>query len=183
MERLKELRKERGLSQVRLGARAELDPSTVNQLERGVRKPSADTLEKLATALEVDVAELFPKAEAPESESGRPEEDHIQNALLSAAQELESRAGEDAPDATAEREEIMQWVSEVLGSIRSIYVMAQALGADEAQPNYWVSNIRRVFELLREKKEGIEDQARYWKIVNENFSSAEQKLDEYATAE
>jgi transcriptional regulator with XRE-family HTH domain len=70
MEKLKRLRLERGLSQVKLGALAEVDPSTVNQVERGVREPSPATLRKLADVLGVSIAELLeeesPLAEAPQ---------------------------------------------------------------------------------------------------------------------
>jgi transcriptional regulator with XRE-family HTH domain len=47
------------LSQVKLAARADIDPSTMNQIERGVREPSASTLRKLAAALDVSIADLL----------------------------------------------------------------------------------------------------------------------------
>jgi transcriptional regulator with XRE-family HTH domain len=69
MEMLRRLRTERGLSQAKLAARAELDPSTVNQIERGAREASPATLRKLADALNVSIADLLedpsPKAQAP----------------------------------------------------------------------------------------------------------------------
>ena len=70
METLRRLRTERGLSQARLAARAELDPSTVNQIERGAREASPATLHKLADALDVGLYELLegepsPKAPGP----------------------------------------------------------------------------------------------------------------------
>src|SRR5215211_869134 len=69
METLRRLRTERGLSQARLAARAELDPSTVNQIERGAREASPATLRKLADTLNVSIADLLedpsPKAQAP----------------------------------------------------------------------------------------------------------------------
>lgn len=77
MERLKQLRVEKGLSQARLAARAELDPSTVNQIERGAREASLGALRKLADALGVSLYELLeeeaPKAPAPppDTEQGR----------------------------------------------------------------------------------------------------------------
>jgi transcriptional regulator with XRE-family HTH domain len=58
------------LSQARLAARAELDPSTVNQIERGAREASPATLRKLADALDVSLADLLeesPKGSAPPS--------------------------------------------------------------------------------------------------------------------
>ena len=70
MEQLKRLREERGLSQVKLAARADLNPATVNQIERGARNASPGTLRKLADALGVSLVDLiegnYPKAPAPQ---------------------------------------------------------------------------------------------------------------------
>ena len=70
MEQLKRLREERGLSQVKLAARADLNPATVNQIERGARNASPGTLLKLAEALGVSLADLIegnlPKAQTPQ---------------------------------------------------------------------------------------------------------------------
>ena len=70
MEQLKRLREERGLSQVKLAARADLNPATVNQIERGARNASPGTLLKLAEALGVSLVDLiegnFPKGQAPQ---------------------------------------------------------------------------------------------------------------------
>jgi transcriptional regulator with XRE-family HTH domain len=65
MEELKRLRKGRGLSQAKLAALADLDPSTVSQIETGARQANTRTLERLAGALGAEVADLFPKAQAP----------------------------------------------------------------------------------------------------------------------
>jgi transcriptional regulator with XRE-family HTH domain len=69
MEQLKRLRENRGLSQVKLAARADLNPATVNQIERGMRDASPGTLRKLADALDVSLYELMeeeaPKVQAP----------------------------------------------------------------------------------------------------------------------
>lgn len=71
MDQVRRIRLERGLSQARLAALAELDPSTVNMVERGRHAPTGRTLEKLANALGVSVGALFeesalPLAEAPQ---------------------------------------------------------------------------------------------------------------------
>src|SRR5215203_3986837 len=70
MEQLKRLREERGLSQVKLAAKADLNPATVNQIERGARNASPGTLRKLAEALGVSLVDLiegnYPKAPAPQ---------------------------------------------------------------------------------------------------------------------
>jgi transcriptional regulator with XRE-family HTH domain len=64
MEELRRLRREKKLSQAKLAALADLDPSTVNQLETGTRRANMRTLEKLAGVLGVDVGDLFPKVQA-----------------------------------------------------------------------------------------------------------------------
>ena len=58
-KRLKELRLEAGLSQVRLAWAADITPAFVGQLERNMNSPTAKTLEKLAGALNLSVAEIF----------------------------------------------------------------------------------------------------------------------------
>ncbi len=65
MEELRRLRREKKLSQAKLAALADLDPSTVNQLETGTRRANMRTLEKLAGVLDVEVADFFPKDQAP----------------------------------------------------------------------------------------------------------------------
>ncbi len=62
MDQLKRLRTEKGLSQAKLAALADIDPSTVNQIERGAREASPATLRKLAQALDVSIAELLEDA-------------------------------------------------------------------------------------------------------------------------
>ncbi len=93
MDRLKRLRTEKGLSQARLAARAELDPSTVNQIERGARGASLETLRKLADALEVSLYELMeeeaPKAAAPTYSGRKSPDEFIQAALEAQEQEGE----------------------------------------------------------------------------------------------
>jgi len=65
MEELKRLRKARGLSQAKLAALADLDPSTVSQIETGTRRANTRTLERLAEALGVEVRDLFPLEQVP----------------------------------------------------------------------------------------------------------------------
>jgi transcriptional regulator with XRE-family HTH domain len=65
MERIRELRNERGLTQVKLAVLADMDPATLNRLERGMGNPSLKTLERVAGALDVEVADFFPKVSSP----------------------------------------------------------------------------------------------------------------------
>jgi transcriptional regulator with XRE-family HTH domain len=62
VERIRQLRKERGLSQAKLAVMADMDPATLNRLERGTGNPNLKTLERVADALGVEVADFFPKA-------------------------------------------------------------------------------------------------------------------------
>lgn len=56
---LKELRQERGLSQESLSSMAGLDRTYISMLERGKRKPSLETIEKIAKALDMKSWELI----------------------------------------------------------------------------------------------------------------------------
>jgi transcriptional regulator with XRE-family HTH domain len=58
-QNLRRLRKERGVSQEDFATDSGFDRGYISGVERGVRNPSVLVLERIATALEVDVAELF----------------------------------------------------------------------------------------------------------------------------
>lgn len=58
-KRLKTLRTEAGMSQEKLAWAADITPAFVGQLERNLKSPTAKTLEKLADALNLSVAEIF----------------------------------------------------------------------------------------------------------------------------
>ena len=62
---IRQMREERGWSQAKLGVLSGTGPSGISQIETGRRNPSAATLERIAKALEVEVRELFPLAQAP----------------------------------------------------------------------------------------------------------------------
>lgn len=52
-ERLRRLRKQKGLSQSQLGQRVDVHYTHIGRYERGVSRPAADTLKRLADALDV----------------------------------------------------------------------------------------------------------------------------------
>jgi transcriptional regulator with XRE-family HTH domain len=60
-QEVKRQREARGWTQAKLAVEAGMAPSAVNQIENGKRSPSATSLSKLAGALEVEIADLFPK--------------------------------------------------------------------------------------------------------------------------
>lgn len=56
---VRKLRVKRGLSQEALAVDAGVDRSYVGRIERGVENPTVETLERLAVALDIPVAELL----------------------------------------------------------------------------------------------------------------------------
>jgi transcriptional regulator with XRE-family HTH domain len=56
--RLQRLRQDQGISQEELADRADVHRTYVSGVERGVRNPTVTVLEKLATGLGVDLAQL-----------------------------------------------------------------------------------------------------------------------------
>jgi transcriptional regulator with XRE-family HTH domain len=65
---VKRLRQAREWNQTELAYHAGLAPSVISQIENGKRDPSARTLRKLAEALNVEVGDLFPKAQSSSPE-------------------------------------------------------------------------------------------------------------------
>lgn len=59
---IRRLRLARGLSQEHLAFEAKLDPSFISEIETGVKSPTITTLQKIANALGVKVAEFFSEA-------------------------------------------------------------------------------------------------------------------------
>ena len=63
MEEVRRIRKERGLTQDQLAELADVDQANLSLIETGRRKPTLDTLEKKADALDVEVADFLPRAQ------------------------------------------------------------------------------------------------------------------------
>jgi transcriptional regulator with XRE-family HTH domain len=71
--RLKSARDLRGWNQAELAAKAVMPPSSIAHFEAGARKPSFDTLRRLATALNVTTDYLLGRVDSPAvAESGDP---------------------------------------------------------------------------------------------------------------
>ncbi len=62
---VKRLRDEHGWSRTKLAAEADMSASGVSMIENGQRNLTTTTLAKLAEALGVEVADLFPKSQTP----------------------------------------------------------------------------------------------------------------------
>ena len=59
MERLREVRMEKGISQQQLSRQAGFDRTYIGKIERGKISPSLEAVEKIAEELEVSPVELF----------------------------------------------------------------------------------------------------------------------------
>lgn len=64
-DNLRRYRQELGLSQEELAHRAEIDRTYISALERCVYAASIDVVDRLATALGVEAADLLRKADQP----------------------------------------------------------------------------------------------------------------------
>ena len=60
---LRQTREKRGLSMTVLGERAGLSQQAVSYVERGMRIPNLDTLLRIASALETNLADLLKEAQ------------------------------------------------------------------------------------------------------------------------
>ena len=65
---VRRLRKAKGWTQTALAFHAGLAPSVISEIETGKREPRAGTLRKLASALGVEVRDLYPKPHTPRFE-------------------------------------------------------------------------------------------------------------------
>lgn len=68
--RIKELRNERGLTQEEVAWKAEIDRTFMNHVENGRRNVSIESLEKIASGLDIDLRDFF-NSDLFKSEKGR----------------------------------------------------------------------------------------------------------------
>lgn len=65
MENLKKIRKEKGITQIRLSIAAEVSQETISAYESGKAMPSAETLIKIADFLNVSIDYLLDRTDIP----------------------------------------------------------------------------------------------------------------------
>ena len=58
-QRIRDLRNEQHMSQEELSFKAGISPAHLGQIERALKKPTIDTIAKIAAALDIPVATLF----------------------------------------------------------------------------------------------------------------------------
>ena len=93
-ENIKSIRKSKGLTQEELAARLHVVRQTISKWEKGLSVPDADTLQKLAQVLDVDVSQLLGAAlNVSESESSEASvtESEITKQLIAINSELAAR--------------------------------------------------------------------------------------------
>ncbi len=100
MEEVRRLRLEKGWNQNELAFHADLAPSVISLVETGRREPNATTLRKLAEALDVEIPDLFGRAEAPKTQAPLSPEDPEQRRSVPEA--LNSYMGRRAKSLEAE---------------------------------------------------------------------------------
>lgn len=71
-ERLRELRLRRGMTLRELAEAADVSPGMLSQLENGITDPSLNTLRRLASVFQSEVAALFREPDAPLVHISRP---------------------------------------------------------------------------------------------------------------
>ncbi len=79
-ERLKELRKQRGMTLKELGEVLEFNYSNLSKIERGIRNPNVKLLERLAHYFDVDISYFF-NNKASRLEGGNPNYHYLWNSL------------------------------------------------------------------------------------------------------
>jgi len=174
MEQLKRLRAEKGLSQARLAARAGLDPSTVNQIERGAREASPATLRKLAEALDVGIAELLGDV-SPKARAARPLEPSF-NGLLAE----ERRTGYLRAWRAFVWKLVHRWEQEPPETSRDIAVVLDTMQALVDEGAFGPAPEEITTSDLREASEGIDLQALFMGLRRLNAIADTVKGDETA---
>lgn len=71
METIREIRRRKGWSQADLARESGIGQDTISGIETGRHNPRPSTLRKIAQAFDVEVEDLFPKAEAPSPHNTR----------------------------------------------------------------------------------------------------------------
>jgi transcriptional regulator with XRE-family HTH domain len=113
MKEVRRIREERGLSQARLSELSGVDPAGVSLIETGRRSPGVDTLQKLADALGVEVADFFPRSQPDLFTGTTPPLDFVY--MVRANPEQRRRALEAGTD--AEKREYRQAIDRQIDSL------------------------------------------------------------------
>ena len=108
-ESIRNIRQEKGLSQGEMQKRTGILRSYLSRVENGHTVPSFATLQRLATAMEVNLADFFPGDEAPPSNSAEALSDDMPFPVR-ALQELKNYIPQLS---TEQRHELLEMVKEM----------------------------------------------------------------------
>ena len=177
--RIKRLREEREWSMAKLAVEADMSVSGVSMIENGKRNLTTTTLAKLARAFGVEVADLFPKAQAPlplESAGRSGADDGSRYTAFEAfgralafgweddLKEWEEKIPEGVTGAPFDFARLVQWVLEIAGT-KAVYEavardldstreeLADTLRLLEQADRAAVDKLLRVFEPAKTYKE------------------------------
>ncbi len=186
---VRRLREAKGWGQTKLAAAADMAVSGVSQIENGRRNPNSATLIKLAKALEVEVADLFPKVEAPlwsEDSPERPTNDDPGQGFLLLANVI--RAAADMWSVDAAIQDISD--AEIAGrvqAIRDLYIgIANVVSPkDSSEPSGWEvltmweeDELKAVMDKLRlARNDGLDRLEKAGYREDENRETPEQRRD------
>ena len=194
MDRIRQLRKERGLSQAKLAVIADMDPATLNRLERGTGNPNIKTLQRVADALDVSIAGLLVDA-SPKAQTLQPSlEDAAQSEALQEAlavlfqglarrgQGIVEQSLREGPSETLSRE-LNEYYAEV-AALHRLKGRRDIFGRDsdelaEAEAAYQEVEAR-IGEMLRQDVEAPEQErsvARRFKDNSKSYEIEEPKAD------
>lgn len=152
-QEVKRRREARGWIQAKLAVEAGMAPSAVNQIENGKRRPSANSLEKLAEALEVEVADLFPKGQTP-LPLERPPISRAEALELSDEEFKNLLGGVTYEEARGLRRELLDWMSDTKeGADRPTELRRMKAGGRIVTLTKWL-------RLIEEESRAEEEQAR-----------------------
>ncbi len=148
MEAVRLIRKERGWSQERTATEAGIDRVTLVHIETGRSSPTVETLQKLASALAVEVADFFPKAQSalfpPDDSPGRltvaagdwREAFDLTSAAVAVPADAIADAQQEAADAALGLSELdLDDIAAAVGHREAEYRAARAAGSEEAELN------------------------------------------------
>src|SRR5919107_396368 len=194
MDRIRQLRKERGLSQAKLAVIADMDPATLNRLERGTGNPNIKTLQRVADALDVSIAGLLEDA-SPKAQTLRPSlEDAAQSKALQEAlavlfqglarrgQGIVEQSLREGPS-EALSQEINEYYAEV-AALHRLKGRRDIFGRDSdelAEPEAAYQEVAdRIEAMLRQDVEASEEErsdARMFKSSSRSYEREEPKAD------
>ncbi len=146
MHHIKEKRAQMGVTQVQLAALAGMDPATLNRIEMGKANPNLKTIERLADALGVEVADFFPKAQAPLFDPGPTEaERRYLRAWRAFAWTLAGDWAETPPQSSREIKPLLHAVAALVDA--GVFENTNADTATQGEVSLFLNALRKLAEI------------------------------------